>query len=54
MSKSLVRVIRALQDAGLPADPVEMTVPTRTAEEAARALGVATDQIGKSIVFSRR
>lgn len=50
MSKSLNRVIRALADLGLPA-PMEVEAQTRTAQEAADALGVATDQIGKSIIL---
>jgi len=51
MSKSLKRVLRALSDAGLDATPTEATTQTRTAAEAAAALGVETDQIGKSIIF---
>lgn len=51
MSKSLARVTRALQDAGLMAAPVEMTESTRTAEDAANAVGCVLDQIVKSIVF---
>ena len=51
MSKSLKRVTLALEAAGLPGRPVEMQVPTRTAAEAAAALGVALDQIAKSILF---
>ena len=41
----------ALEAAGLPGRPVEMTVSTRTAAEAAAALGVVLDQIAKSILF---
>ena len=51
MSKSLKRVTAALEAAGLPGRPVEMAVPTRTAAEAAAALGVEIDQIAKSILF---
>lgn len=51
MSKSLARVIAALQAAGLDARPVEMPTDTRTAEQAAEAAGCALDQIVKSILF---
>ncbi|MBJ3761757.1 YbaK/EbsC family protein [Maribius pontilimi] len=51
MSKSLKRVLAALDAAGLQITPVEADAPTKTAAEAARALGVETDQIGKSIIF---
>lgn len=51
MSKSLARVIAALQAAGLDAHPVEMPTDTRTAEQAAEAAGCALDQIVKSILF---
>lgn len=51
MSRSLGRVTRALQDAGLAAVPVEMGASARTAEDAASAVGCALDQIVKSIVF---
>lgn len=51
MSKSLNRVTRALAWAGIPATPVEMAEGSRTAEEAAAAVGCALDQIVKSIVF---
>ena len=51
MSKSLARVIAALQAAGLDARPVEMPTDTRTAKQAAEAAGCALDQIVKSILF---
>lgn len=51
MSKSLVRVLAALREAGLDAVPVEMPGETRTAEQAAAAAGCALDQIVKSILF---
>ncbi len=51
MSKSLARVRTALKDAGLAVDLREMEASTRTAEEAAAAVGCALDQIVKSIVF---
>ncbi|RAP43200.1 aminoacyl-tRNA deacylase [Rhodovulum viride] len=50
MSKSLNRVRAALEAAGLPADIRELG-QTRTAEEAAAAVGCALDQIAKSIIF---
>jgi prolyl-tRNA editing enzyme YbaK/EbsC (Cys-tRNA(Pro) deacylase) len=51
MSKSLARVKRALQEAGVAVDVLEMAEGTRTAEDAARAVGCALDQIAKSIIF---
>ncbi|KPQ15881.1 MAG: hypothetical protein HLUCCO18_10210 [Rhodobacteraceae bacterium HLUCCO18] len=51
MSKSVNRVARALAEAGIDSDIVEMPDSTRTAEEAAAAVGCALDQIAKSIVF---
>ncbi|TCO72465.1 YbaK/EbsC family protein [Rhodovulum euryhalinum] len=50
MSKSLKRVRDALLAAGIAADIRELG-QTRTAEEAAAAVGCALDQIAKSIVF---
>jgi len=51
MSKSLNRVRRALEKAGIAAEVLEMAEGTRTAEDAARAAGCALDQIAKSIIF---
>lgn len=51
MSKSLKRVRDALETAGIDADIREMTQGTRTAEDAARAVGCDVDQIAKSIIF---
>ena len=51
MSKSLKRVIAALEAAGLSADVQEMDAQTRTAEQAAAAAGCALDQIVKSILL---
>ncbi len=51
MSKSLKRVARALQDAGLP-DTIIEAGESRTAEQAAHACGCALDQIVKSIIFT--
>ncbi|TCM86055.1 YbaK/EbsC family protein [Rhodovulum steppense] len=50
MSKSLKRVRAALEAAGLSADIRELG-QTRTAQEAADAVGCALDQIAKSIIF---
>lgn len=51
MSKSLARVIAALDAAGIDSRPVEMPDDTRTAAQAAAAAGCALDQIAKSILF---
>lgn len=51
MSKSLSRVKRALEAAGVTTEVLEMAEGTRTAEDAARAAGCALDQIAKSIIF---
>lgn len=51
MSKSLKRVIRALDAAGLDVIPQEMTNGARTAQAAADAVGCELDQIAKSIIF---
>lgn len=51
MSKSLKRVIRALEAAGLTVAPVEMVDGARTAQTAADAVGCEVDQIAKSIIF---
>ena len=50
MSKSLARVRRALEDAGLNADIREVG-QARTAQEAADSIGCEIDQIAKSIIF---
>ncbi|SFP09915.1 YbaK/EbsC family protein [Tranquillimonas alkanivorans] len=51
MSKSLARVKRALADAGIASDVLEMGAETRTAAQAAEAAGCDIDQIAKSIIF---
>lgn len=51
MSKSLKRVRRALDEAGLEVDVLEMSEGTRTAAEAAAAARCEIDQIAKSIIF---
>ncbi len=50
MSRSLKRVRRALEEAAVAADVRELG-ETRTAEQAAAAVGSELDQIVKSIVF---
>ncbi len=51
MSKSLKRVKRALEEAGLRPEILEMPGETRTALQAANAAGCHLDQIMKSIIF---
>ena len=51
MSDSLARVRAALDAAGIADDIREMPGSTRTAAEAADAVGCALDQIAKSIIF---
>lgn len=51
MSKSLKRVKTALETAGLACDVLEMSDLTRTAAQAATAVGCEIDQIAKSIIF---
>ena len=50
MSKSLKRVSRALQEAGIASSPVEIGQAT-TAQMAADLIGCEVDQIAKSIIF---
>ena len=51
MSKSLKRVKRALEEAGLAAEVMEMDGSTRTAVDAAHQAGCEIDQICKSVIF---
>ena len=51
MSKSLKRVVAALEAAGLDCPVLECAAETRTAEQAAEQAGCALDQIVKSIIF---
>jgi len=51
MSKSLKRVIAALQNAGIDNEVMKMAGETRTAEAAAREADCEIDQIAKSIIF---
>ena len=48
------RVAAALAQSGHPHTPVMLGDAVRTAQQAADALGVATGQIAKSIIFRRR
>lgn len=52
MSKSLKRVQTALATLGINTEIREMTEGTRTAADAARAVGCELDQIAKSIIFA--
>ena len=51
MKQSVQRVAAALQAAGLDAEIHELTDSTRTAEEAAAAVGTSVPRIVKSLVF---
>jgi prolyl-tRNA editing enzyme YbaK/EbsC (Cys-tRNA(Pro) deacylase) len=51
MSKSVARVRRALEAAGIAAEIREMAEGTRTAAAAAEAVGCELDQIAKSVIF---
>lgn len=51
MKESARRVATALEQLGLPAEIVEFSESTRTAEEAAAAVGSTVGQIVKSLVF---
>jgi prolyl-tRNA editing enzyme YbaK/EbsC (Cys-tRNA(Pro) deacylase) len=53
LSKSAARVQEALLAAGLEARVVELPDSTRSAQEAAAAIGCAVEQIAKSIAFQR-
>ncbi len=53
MSKSLKRVARALEAAGIATEITEVG-QARTAQEAADAVGCHVDQIAKSIIFRGR
>jgi prolyl-tRNA editing enzyme YbaK/EbsC (Cys-tRNA(Pro) deacylase) len=51
MSKSMARVRRALEEAGLPAE-IHALGEARTAAQAAAVAGCEIDQIAKSIIFA--
>ena len=51
LSKSELRVQRALEAAGVSAQIVKLPASTRTAVDAAAAIGCRVEQIAKSLVF---
>ena len=51
LSKSALKVQRAVAAHGIPCHVTEMTETTRTAEDAAKAVGCGVGQIVKSLVF---
>jgi prolyl-tRNA editing enzyme YbaK/EbsC (Cys-tRNA(Pro) deacylase) len=53
LTPSPARVQRALAEAGIAAQVVELSASTHTSAEAAQAIGCAVEQIAKSIVFRR-
>ena len=53
LSDSALRVQRALAAAGIAAQVVELPQSTRTAKDAAAAIGCSVAQIAKSLVFKR-
>lgn len=53
MKPAVQRVMMALGDAGIETTPMEFAESTRTAEDAARAIGVEVGQIVKSLLFMR-
>jgi Cys-tRNA(Pro) deacylase len=52
MHRNVVTVVEAARAAGLIIEPQEFPAETRTAEDAARAIGVAVGQIVKTLVFA--
>jgi prolyl-tRNA editing enzyme YbaK/EbsC (Cys-tRNA(Pro) deacylase) len=52
MHKNVAVVVEAAREAGLEIEPREFPEGTRTAEDAARAIGVTVAQIVKSLVFT--
>ncbi len=52
MSSSVERVLSAVERAGLDVDVVEFPHGTRTADDAATAVGCSVDQIVKSMIFA--
>jgi prolyl-tRNA editing enzyme YbaK/EbsC (Cys-tRNA(Pro) deacylase) len=51
VKQSVERVAEALREAGIDAEIVELSASTRTAEEAAAAIGTSVPRIVKSLVF---
>jgi prolyl-tRNA editing enzyme YbaK/EbsC (Cys-tRNA(Pro) deacylase) len=54
LSSSAQRVQRALEAQGVACEVVELPDSTRTASEAAAAIGCTVDQIAKSLIFKAR
>src|SRR5258708_24008659 len=52
MHKNVATVVAAAREVGLEIEPKEFPEGTRTAADAARAIGVAVAQIVKSLVFT--
>jgi len=52
--EAFVQVSRLLAELGHPHSPRWLDVPARTCQEAAEALGLATGQIAKSVIFRRK
>ena len=52
--EAFVQVTRLLAELGHPHPPRWLDVPARTCQEAAEALGLATGQIAKSVIFRRK
>jgi prolyl-tRNA editing enzyme YbaK/EbsC (Cys-tRNA(Pro) deacylase) len=52
MHPTVARVVEAAAAAGLTVEPAEFPEGTRTAEDAARAIGCTVGQIVKSLVFT--
>jgi len=52
--EAFAMVTRLLQSLGHPYAPQWLSVPARTCEEAAQALGLTTGQIAKSVIFRRK
>lgn len=53
LSRSASRVQRALEASGIESQVVELPQTTRSAQEAAAAIGCAVEQIAKTVVFRR-
>lgn len=51
LNSSALKVQQALNDIGLHLEVVELPASTRTAQEAAQAIGCQVSQIAKSIIF---
>jgi prolyl-tRNA editing enzyme YbaK/EbsC (Cys-tRNA(Pro) deacylase) len=51
LAASAARVQRAIEECGLALQVVQLPASTRSAEEAARAIGCRVEQIAKSLIF---